>query len=90
MIDEEMIDETVLEAFHYKMPRRLYEYWNETYVGEEVKNMNELKHMLITGYEAYKIGIRDNEQQHEITCQYCATANNYTRDTGYKIKVIPC
>lgn len=92
-INVEMIDDAISELFHYRVPKRLAEYWNEQYAGtvpaSHIKNWAELSRVLKSEYETYSIGIRDSMDQHEITCSQCMAKNRYFRETGYRLVLEP-
>lgn len=92
-ISEDTIAEAVSELFRYKVPKRLAEYWNDRYAGiaspSYIKKWTELSEILKSEYEAYSIGIRDNEEWHEIICGQCTAINKYTTKTGYKLELLP-
>ena len=92
-INEDTIADAISELFRYMVPKRLAEYWNDQYAGAGsppyVKNWADLRGILKSEYEAYTIGRKDCEEQHEIMCSQCIAANKYTRETGYKLELLP-
>lgn len=92
-INEDMITDAMSELFRYMVPKRLAEYWNDQYTGSGspsyVKNWADLGGILKSEYEAYAIGRKDSEEQHEIMCSQCIATNKYTRETGYKLELSP-
>ena len=92
-INEDTIADAISELFRYMVPKRLAEYWNDQYAGAGsppyVKNWTDLGEILKSEYEAYSIGIKDSEEQHEIMCSQCSAANKYTMETGYKLELLP-
>ena len=92
-INEGTIADAVSELFRCKVPKRLAEYWNDQYAGISspayIKSWEDLSKVLRSEYEAYTIGSRDREEQHEILCSHCAAKNKYARNTGYNLELQP-
>ena len=89
VINHDTIQEAINEVFHQEVPKRLAEYWFDTYsdgyFNENIHSYKDLTRILRSEYETYHLGMKDSDECHQVICSHCASNNEFTEKTGYKL-----